>query len=152
MYLAILHAIHFLLSFCSKWCRSLSVPGRHSFALAITVIGCFLCRNNLILRGSVELIDLVPHPLSEIVLQLEYVIQWSGPVAYKLEQKLVSFSPSNKFNTSFTLHYKGQWTYSPCACSFPSLLPVEPFPCLWAGECGSHSNQNSLWRQTVRCR
>lgn len=57
----------------------------------------FLNRNNLILRGSLELPDLVPHPLSEIVLQLEYVIQWGGPIACKLEQKMVSIAPGSKF-------------------------------------------------------
>ncbi len=35
-------------------------------------------RNNLILKGSLEISDVVAHPLMEIVLQLEYVVTWSG--------------------------------------------------------------------------
>lgn len=35
-------------------------------------------RNNLVLKGSLEISNIVPHPLVDVVLQLEYVISWSG--------------------------------------------------------------------------
>ena len=35
-------------------------------------------RNHLVLRGSVELRDLIPHPLMEVILHLEYVICWAS--------------------------------------------------------------------------
>ena len=91
----ILHACAILVN-----CHPASNLCHKIYMFPFSLIALFLCRNNLILRGSVELTDLVPHPLSEIVLQLEYVIQWSGPVAYKLEQKLASCVLSGRFSTS----------------------------------------------------
>ena len=54
---------------------SLDTPLHHTGSLKLH----HSAHNHLVFRGSVELMDLVPHPLMEVVLQLEYVVTWTSP-------------------------------------------------------------------------
>ena len=52
--------------------------------VAATASGGGTLHNHLVLRGSTELRNVVPHPLTEIVLTLQYVITWGARALSKV--------------------------------------------------------------------
>ena len=91
-------------------------------------------RNNLVLRGSLEVTDIIPHPLVEVVLQLEYVVSWSGVAMVTGAEGTTRSRRKSSIGVGHLVMHKSTQQFQSCFCWCRSLIDTQKFPtCAWAG-------------------